>query len=66
LDADGDYWSSAYIVEVSKVSISLIGYSFDRSNNFDEIKCDEGGDVILSLDIGDLEYESDEPDCLQD
>ena len=34
--------------------------------NFDEIKNDDGGDVILSLDVGDLEYESDEPACLQD
>ena len=34
--------------------------------NFDEIKSAEGGDVILSLDVGDLKYESDEPACLQD
>ena len=63
MNGDGDYYSSAYVVEVQYGINRIPCWSI---HNFDEIKSDEGGDVIISLDVGDLEFESDEPACLQD
>ena len=43
-----------------------IGHRFDRSIISMRLKRDEGGDVIFFLGCGDLEYKSDEHDCLHD